>query len=252
MNVIRPRGALAVVAMASVFSFSVQGLASSGPHWGYSGEEGAENWGKLSPEYAVCGTGLNQSPIDLANFVEAELEPLALSYTSESEKILNNGHTIQLNYTAGSTLTVDGKEFHLKQIHFHAPSENTIEGKYFPMEGHLVHAAADGELAVVSVMYSEGKANEAMEAAWAAMPVSAHEEKAAGGVGSVDSFLPAGRDYYRFNGSLTTPPCTEGVRWLVMKEPAEVSAEQIRKFEEVMHGPNNRPVQPRNARVVLK
>jgi len=252
MIVSRTKSALTAIAMASVLGAAAQGLASSGTHWGYSGEEGAENWGKLSPEYAICGTGRNQSPIDLTNFVEAELEPLTLGYTSEAEMILNNGHTIQLNYAAGSTLTVDGKEFALKQIHFHAPSENTIEGKSYPMEGHLVHASADGELAVVSVMYTEGKANEAMEAAWVAMPVSVHDEKEAGGVGSVDKFLPAGRDYYRFNGSLTTPPCSEGVRWLVMKEPAEVSAEQIQKFEEVMKGPNNRPVQQRNARVVLE
>ena len=221
-------------------------------HWGYTGETGPAHWASLKPEFATCGSGKNQSPIDLAGFIEAELQPIAFNYGSTANEIVNNGHTIQANYQPGSTITVDGHTFELKQFHFHSPSENTIDGESFPLEAHLVHADKDGNLAVVAVMFREGDANRVLAKLWQAMPEKAGEKAGLGDGISVNGILPASRDYYRFNGSLTTPPCTEGVEWLVLKSPMTVSAEQVHRFSHVMHHPNNRPVQPVNARPVLK
>lgn len=226
--------------------------AASDVHWGYSGPEGPEHWGELSPEYRVCSEGKNQSPIDLSGFIEADLQPIAFTYQPGGGEVLNNGHTIQINYAPGSQIAVGGHEFDLKQFHFHAPSENHIEGNFYPLEGHLVHADKDGNLAVVAVMFEEGANNKALEEAWAKMPTKAGEKHTLSAPVDATGILPNHRDYYRFNGSLTTPPCSEGVWWLVMKEPIAASKEQIAKFAKVMQHPTNRPVQPVNARPVLK
>ncbi len=224
---------------------------AAGPHWEYSGEAGPENWAKLSPEYGACA-GKNQSPINLGGLIDAKLKPIAFSYKAGTTDILNNGHTVQVNAAAGSSITVDGIQFDLKQFHFHAPSENLIKGKSFPLEAHLVHADKDGNLAVVAVMFREGKANKALEKAWAQMPSKEGDKIALTAKLSSQEILPKNRDYYRFNGSLTTPPCSEGVRWLVMKASVSASKEQIEAFTHVMHHPNNRPVQAVNARPVLE
>jgi carbonic anhydrase len=225
--------------------------AAEGAHWGYTGETAPENWAKLSPEFASC-SGKNQSPIDLQGFIHAELKPLKFNYQSGAKSIVNNGHTVQVNYAPGSTLTVEGDEFELKQFHFHAPSENLIKGKSYPLEGHFVHADKNGNLLVLAVMFVKGKENKALAQAWAQMPHQAGGPRDSEGRISAADLLPANHGYYRFNGSLTTPPCSEGVRWLVMKHPVTASAEQIEAFEHVMHHPNNRPVQPVNARTVLE
>lgn len=226
-------------------------FSAMGAEWEYSGEAGPDNWAKLSPEYYACA-GKNQSPINLTGFIKARLKPIIFSYRGGSAEILNNGHTVQLKALPGSSISVDGILFDLTQFHFHAPSENLINGKSFPMEAHLVHADKDGNLAVVAVMFTEGKANKALEKAWAQMPEKEGDKVTLSSRISPLEILPPNRDYYRFNGSLTTPPCTEGVRWLVMKHPISASKEQIEKFVHVMHHPNNRPVQPVNARTVLK
>jgi len=225
--------------------------SATGAHWGYSGAEGPENWVHLSRDYSAC-SGKNQSPIDLSAFVEADLEPIQFAYQAGGNEILNNGHTVQVNYAPGSMIEVVGRAFELTQFHFHAPSENRIGGKSFPMEAHLVHSDKDGNLAVVAVMLEEGAPNQALEAAWAKMPEKEGDRHALTEAVSAESLLPANRDYYRFNGSLTTPPCTEGVWWLVMKQPVSASMEQIERFAHVMHHPNNRPLQPVNARPVLQ
>ncbi len=227
-------------------------LAEGGKaQWGYIGDTGPENWGTLDPAFRMCAEGKNQSPVDLRGFVESELEPLKFAYRAGSTEILNNGHAIQVNYAPGSTLKVGGHQFELKQIHFHAPSESTIEGRSFPMEAHLVHADREGNLAVVAVMYEEGDANARMAELWKKMPAQKGQRNALA-AGSVEELMPKNRDYYRFNGSLTTPPCSEGVRWLVLKTPVEVSKEQVEEFERVMRHPTNRPLQPINARPILK
>lgn len=226
--------------------------ASEGAHWEYSGHAGPEHWGGLKPEYSLCGSGKNQTPINLDNMIEADLAPIAFNYQAVGHEVINNGHTIQVNFESGSHIVVDGQQFELKQFHFHAPSENHIQGKSYALEGHLVHADKDGNLAVVAVMFEPGAANEVIGQAWKGMPEKAGEKSALGTKVSAAGLLPARRDYYRFNGSLTTPPCSEGVRWLVMKETMTASAEQIAQFSHVMHHPTNRPLQPVFARPVLQ
>ena len=221
-------------------------------HWGYMSEEGPESWGQLSPDYRACADGRNQSPVDLKGFIEAKLPPLEFNYRKDGSEVLNNGHTIQVNYLPGSTLAVNGRKFELKQFHFHAPSENRIEGKSYSMEMHLLHADKDGNLAVVAVMIIEGGENKNLENIWRQMPEQAGGKEELEERISVKGLLPASHDYYHFNGSLTTPPCSEGVRWYVMKQPLTVSIDQVKKFKDIMHHPNNRPVQPVYARPLLK
>ena len=239
------------IALSVLLAASGWAGASGAVHWSYSGDEGPENWARLTPEFGACD-GRNQSPVNLTGFVEAELAPIAMAYQAGGNEMLNNGHTIQVNYGAGSSITVDGVGYELKQFHFHAPSENHIDGASYPMEAHLVHADRDGNLAVIAVMFEEGAENAALTGIWPSMPANAGDKQALASAFDVSSLLPENRDYYRFNGSLTTPPCTEGVRWLVMKAPVSASKDQIEAFKHVMHHPNNRPVQPVNARVILK
>uniref|UniRef100_UPI003BA03050 carbonic anhydrase n=1 Tax=Aeromonas dhakensis TaxID=196024 RepID=UPI003BA03050 len=196
--------------------------------------------------------GSNQSPVNLSGLVKAELAPLQFHYLAGGRSVTNNGHTVQVDYAPGSTLELDGMHFELKQFHFHAPSENLIEGKSYPLEGHLVHVNDQGELAVVAVMFEPGSANSALGRAWTSLPAKAGEQHQLKEAVSAEQLLPAKRDYYRFSGSLTTPPCSEGVRWLVMKQPVQISQAQIDAFKAVMHHPNNRPVQPLHGRLVLQ
>ena len=230
------------------------GLAWAGDksHWEYSGHAGPEHWGELSPEFSLCGSGRNQTPIDLDAMIEAELAPIEFRYQAAGHEVINNGHTIQVNFDSGSGIAIDGRQFDLKQFHFHAPSENHIQGKSYALEGHLVHADKDGNLAVVAVMFEPGAANEVIYQAWKVMPEKAGGKSALGAKVSAEGLLPVQRDYYRFNGSLTTPPCSEGVRWLVMKEAMTASEAQIEQFAHVMHHPTNRPLQPLFARPVLQ
>ena len=234
-------------------------------HWGYSGEAAPQNWSKLDPKFAMCATGKHQSPIDLASFTKGDSKPVKLDYKKGAteilnhghvvqinSEILNNGHTVQINYQPGSTLTADGRTFELKQFHFHSPSENTFNGKHFPLEGHLVHADKDGNLAVVAVMFTEGAANPFIASLWKQMPNKAGDKNTLVSPVSVLEMLPAERSYYRFEGSLTTPPCSEGVRWLVVKKPVTASKAQIDAFTKAVGFANNRPVQPLNDRKVLQ
>ena len=220
-------------------------------HWGYAGEAGPDNWSKLDPKFVLCAIGRNQSPIDLAGLVEADLSPLAFDYRSGASEIVNNGHTVQVNFAPGSSLKVSGRTFELKQFHFHAPSENRIAGKQYPLEAHLVHADTDGNLAVVAVMFDSGTANRVLAKLWPSMPAKDAKAQLPPGTNAA-SLLPSNRDYYRFNGSLTTPPCSEGVWWLVMKHSASVSKAQVDAFAKTIGFANNRPLQAVNARVVLK
>ena len=227
-------------------------IAAGHVSWGYTGKGGPEYWGTLDPKFAVCSAGKNQSPINLTGMIEADLTPMTVRYQPGGHEILNNGHTIQVNYVQGNTLTLDSHEFELKQFHFHSPSENTIEGESYPLEAHFVHADKNGNLAVVALMFKIGGNNDELEKAWKQMPGKADQKNALSQNVDAAALLPGNRDYYRFNGSLTTPPCSEGVRWLVLKDMATVSKEQVKTFSDVMHHPNNRPVQPVNARTILQ
>lgn len=230
-------------------------IASTGAmaqaHWGYSGENGPEHWAQVTPEFGACA-GKNQSPVNLQGFIDAKLAPIPFNYKSEGREIVNTGHSVQINYTPGSTITVDGIAFELKQLHFHAPSENMIEGKSYPLEAHLVHASAKGELTVVALMFKEGASNPALEEAWKQLPAESGDKAVLNTPFRAERLLPKKHEYFRFNGSLTTPPCTEGVRWIVMRQPLTASKQQIEAFKALMEHPNNRPVQPINAREILE
>ena len=243
---------LAVIIGSLVF-LAANTYAGSSVHWGYSGHEGPEHWGELSKKYSVCSSGKNQSPIDIANTIEANLEKIQFDYDSSSLDIINNGHAIQVNYASGSQITLEGNTYNLLQYHFHTPSENTIQGKHYLMEAHFVHADSDENLAVIGVMFKEGKENSRIAEICKHMPKSSGKTytDSSNKINGID-LIPADKGYYRFNGSLTTPPCSEGVKWMVMKDALEVSEVQVKKFNETMHGDTNRPVQPTNARAILK
>lgn len=232
----------------------LQGNLLAGEHaaWSYRGDTGPEKWSVLSREFSACSEGRNQSPVDLVNLVDAELPALALNYEGPCVSAVNNGHTYKVEAGSGNTLMVGDRVYDLKQFHFHAPSENHIEGRSFPLECHFVHADGDGNLAVIALMFEEGSENAELEKAWSVMPVGKGEESALAAPLNPAELLPADLGYYRFSGSLTTPPCTEGVTWLVLKAYAGVSAEQVEKFQKTMGHPNNRPLQPLNARLVLE
>lgn len=220
------------------------------PHWGYSGHAGPEHWGELEESYHQCAMGKTQSPINITGGPHRDTQAVAQRYGSAPLKIVNNGHTIQVNYAGGSAMTVDGKEYDLVQFHFHSPSEHTQEGSPYPMEGHLVHKAQDGSLAVVGVFMKEGRENPFIQQIWAHLPHEVnHEVSVEGASLNVADFLPANKAFFNYSGSLTTPPCSEGVNWLVMDQPVEVSAAQVKQFLDLVHE-NARPVQPLNGRPV--
>lgn len=227
-------------------------MASGDVHWGYSGHGGPDNWSSLSDTFSTCSAGVNQSPINLTAFVEGELAEIGFNYKANATTIVNNGHTVQANFPEGSKISIDDMEFNLLQCHFHAPSENSIEGKSFPMEGHCVHASADGKLAVVSIMYEIGAGSKGIGNLWATMPQHKGDEHKINATVNALDLMPANKDYYRFNGSLTTPPCTEGVRWFVLKDTVTISEAQLGAFQGALHEPNNRPVQAVNARIIVK
>jgi len=230
------------------------------PVWHYEGHEGPEHWGELSEKFAACRDGRAQSPIDItlpvARGVTEALKlqfPPAILRIAHHEHVadgINNGHTIQVNYEDGDTLFLGETAYELVQYHFHNPSEHLLSGRRFPMEMHMVHRSAAGALAVVGVLIQEGGHNRAFDPVWSNLPrsrgVETHYEHVKV---DVDALLPAVRTSYRYDGSLTTPPCTEGVRWIVLTMPIELDASQIRTFTDVMHD-NSRPVQPLNGRIV--
>lgn len=239
----------------AVFTFATLSEASdqhSGPHWGYSGANGPENWGHLSEDFKACGQGTRQSPINVSedNVIDANLA-LSVNYKSVQPEIVNNGHTIQVNYAPGSSIKIAGKDYQLLQFHFHTPSENKLAGKSFPMEMHLVHKSKDGKLAVLAVFIETGAENAVLKPAWEQMPMHAGEHKSLDNLTlSAAELLPKSKEYAQFKGSLTTPPCSEGVNWVVLKTPIHVSKQQLAKFQKVI-GENARPVQPLNDRFVL-
>jgi carbonic anhydrase len=250
MNTTKKLTAIAIATMSCV-AWAAGEHPGHGTHWGYKGDLGPDKWTTLKPEFAACA-GRNQSPINVTSTINAELKPVKFNYKAGGHEVINNGHAVQVNFEAGSSIDVDGIAFELKQFHFHSPSENQIDGKSFPLEVHFVHADKDGNLAVVSVVFDEGKSNPVVAAAWSQMPKSEGGKNPLATKVSGVGLLPASRDYYRYNGSLTTPPCTEGVRWLVMKQPMSVSKQQIEQFTTTLGFTNNRPVQPVNARPVLR
>jgi carbonic anhydrase len=241
--------------LLGAFAFLVAVLIAqehAGPHWTYTGAEGPDHWAGLEQDFAACGTGRHQSPIDIRAPKAADLPPLQFAYSPTPLQIINNGHTIQVNYAPGSSITVNGTRYELKQFHFHHPSEEKINGKGSAMVAHLVHAAADGRVAVVAVLLDAGSAaNPLLANVWQHLPAKEGPEQKHNDVQvNVTGLLPADRGYYTFPGSLTTPPCTENVTWFVLKTPEAISQGQADAFGKIF--PNNaRPTQPLNDREVL-
>jgi len=243
-----------VLAVAILSMTAMLALAGG---WGYEGDVGPDFWGGLSTDFVSCASGQSQSPINIIDSVAVptNLDDIAFHYEDTELLVLNNGHTIEVEYEEGSFIELDGVEFDLAQFHFHAPSEHTINGRQFPMEMHLVHKSANGQLAVVGLMIQEGAENVGFADLIANMPAEANEEAHVDAHVNVDELLPGNRATYRYSGSLTTPPCSEGVRWLFLTTPIELSSDQIESFVDVIAESccsfNNRPVQPLNGRTLL-
>jgi carbonic anhydrase len=229
------------------------GLAESGhgAHWGYEGDVGPEHWGELQPDFKVCELGFEQTPIDLKGAVKAEVAGIQPLFQPMPLTILNNGHTIQANCAPGSKTLIGAEPFELLQFHFHHPSEHLLSGKPFDLELHFVHKSAAGQLAVLGVFIRPGAENAALAPIWAAMPAEAGEPQEIGTTIRPADLLPATRGFFRYQGSLTTPPCSEGVLWTVFKEPIEASDAQIRQFAGLFPV-NARTAQPINRRFLLE
>jgi carbonic anhydrase len=223
------------------------GFAAS---WSYEGANGPDNWGNVDAASKVCSAGSQQSPVDIGSAIKAQLPPLKTIWAKKADTIVNNGHTIQLNFGQGSRLDAGADSYALLQVHFHRPSEHKIGGKNFPMEAHFVHRNAAGNLAVVGVLMAEGRANAAFTKIVATMPTREGPAVKADAAIDPNALLPARRAYYRYSGSLTTPPCSEVVNWLLLREPIQVAKADVVAFAK-LYPMNARPVQKDNRRFVL-
>jgi len=220
--------------------------------WDYSEAKGPSHWGELKPEYAPCKNGHHQSPIDIRNAQSADLPPIHFDYKPSVLDIIDNGHTIMINYAPGSFLSIGGKKYELKQFHFHRPSEEKINGKGYDMTLHLVHADQEGKLAVVAVLLERGQDNAMIHELWSDFPKEKEKEEVLNHVQiNAAALLPADRGYYTFSGSLTTPPCSEDVTWFVLEHSVSVSDAEIEQFSKLYRN-DARPTQPLNGRAVLE
>ena len=225
----------------------VKHSAHAAPHWGYEGEMSPAKWGDAFP---TCGTGKAQAPLDIKGPFEKSDVTLKVDYKPGPLKILNNGHTIQVNVEPGSKLSAGGKTYELLQFHFHRPSEELMDGKPAAMVAHFVHKSEEGNLAVIGVLINEGKENPLLKTLWKhAPPKEGPEVKVQDVKIDPKSLIPLKLNFYSYEGSLTTPPCTEGVRFFILKTPASLSKEQVEQFPFKL---NARPVQPQNGRKITE
>lgn len=225
------------------------------PHWSYTGaDDGPDDWGSLGDgQYELCASGRQQSPIDLTPAAEVAAQAIEFAYHSAKATIENNGHTVEVKPAAGNSISfADGEvAYDVKQFHFHAPGEHVVGATSYPAELHIVHTSSTGERAVVGLLLEEGAANPALEPVLANLPATESPATDLGSEVDMANFLPADRTSYRYPGSLTTPPCDQGVNWIVLKEPVEISADQLDRLEAAVHH-NNRPVQPANDRMPIE
>lgn len=225
------------------------------PHWGYFGKEGPKYWGELAPEFATCKTGKNQSPINLKlkkAVGTTSLPGFDVYYRETALKLINNGHTLQVNVPLGSYIKIKGHRYELLQYHFHTPSEHQRDGFNYPMEMHLVHKDGDGNIAVIAILFQEGEENQTLAELMSFLPQKLKQQEIHESVKIHPAkFFPADKKFYKYSGSLTTPPCSEGVYWMVFKQPIQASVTQLEKMHEYL-GSNARPVQGQNARTLLK
>ena len=218
-------------------------------HWSYDGETGPANWGKINANWAKCGTGTRQSPIDLRDGMKVDLEQIAFDYQPSGFNVTDNGHTVQVAVGLGNYITVQNRTYELVQFHFHRPSEERINGRGTEMVVHLVHKDGEGKLAIVAVLLQRGAPNSMIQTVWNNLPLEKNNTIAPVVAIDVNEILPARRDYFTFLGSMTEPPCNEGVLWMVMKEPMPASPAQMALFSR-LYPMNARPIQPGGGRVV--
>ncbi len=218
-------------------------------HWDYQGPGGPAHWGQLRPEFATCASGKRQSPIDIRDGIKVQLDPVQFDYHPSSFRVIDNGHTVQVDVGPGNAIDVLGRRYELQQFHFHRPSEERIDGRQFAMVAHLVHKAADGRLAVVAVLIEHGRTHPIVQAVWNNLPLDKGEDVAARTSLDLGALLPEDRSYFTYMGSLTTPPCSEGVLWMVLRQPVQVSPEQIGVFAR-MYPMNARPIQQASGRLI--
>lgn len=218
-------------------------------HWAYQGPGGPEHWHELNPEFKQCGLGKRQSPIDIRDGIPVELDPIQFDYKLSAFRVIDNGHTVQVNVESGNRILVNGRRYELVQFHFHRPSEERLNGRQFEMVVHLVHKDLEGKLAVVAVLIEEGKGHPIVQQVWNNLPLEKHTEQA--GLQGIDllQLLPDDRRYVTYMGSLTTPPCTEGVLWMVLKKPVSVSDQQLAIFSR-LYPMNARPTQALGDRLI--
>jgi carbonic anhydrase len=218
-------------------------------HWDYAGSSGPEAWGRMKPEFAKCASGTRQSPIDIRDGLKLELDAVRFDYQPRAFRVVDNGHTIQVNLAAGNAIEAMGRRYELVQFHFHRPSEERIDGHQFDMVAHLVHKDLEGRLAVVAVLLERGPALGIVQSVWNNLPLEKGDEVAARTLLDLNELLPSQRSYFTYMGSLTTPPCSEGVLWMVMKQPVGVSAEQLAIFAR-LYPMNARPIQSASGRLI--
>lgn len=235
---------------ALIFLFISSTSIAAVIHWSYQGPDGPEFWGDLDPSFAMCKDGMKQSPIDLSNPTSEDAEDHKIRYRSTPLVIINNGHTIQVDYNGNSYILLNNLRYRLLQFHFHTPSEHTKDGQVFPMEAHLVHMNDNGELAVIGIHMRIGEENDFLKAIWANMPTQEATVEVAKEI-NVKNFLPEDDGHYNYSGSLTTPPCSEGVNWIVLDTPVEISLAQLQAFQAIFPM-NARPVQALNVRILSK
>ena len=254
MNVAPCRNFLLLKALTLSLSLTLACAArADGPPWSYSGAAGPAQWGSEDPAYAACGSGKLQSPIDIRNAEREELPALEFAYHPVPLVVTDTGHTMQVNVPAGSGgITVGQDHYELVQFHFHRPSEERIRGKRYALVAHLVHRNAAGKLAVVAVLFRAGQENALLKQVFENFPASGTKDKAVPGVTlDLTQLLPAMQGYYTFEGSLTMPPCSEGVRWFVLKRPMQAGTGQIARFA-ARYADDARPTQPRNGRKIAQ
>ena len=225
------------------------GSAAGAAHWAYNGAGGPEQWGGMKPEFSACATGSRQSPIDIRSGVRVDLEPIQFDYRPTGFRVVDNGHTIQVNVGGGNSIEVQGRRYDLLQFHFHRPSEERIDGRQFDMVAHLVHKDPEGRLAVVAVLLDRGSAHPLVQTVWNNLPLEKGSEVAVRANLDMNHLLPADRRYFTYMGSLTTPPCSEGVLWMVMQQPVPIANEQISVFSR-LYPMNARPIQSASGRLI--
>jgi len=225
------------------------GAGTHGPAWGYSGSLGPQAWASLHPSFSLCGSGQRQSPVDIRDGLPVDLEEVEFQYRPGFFSVTDNGHTVQVQVGRGNAIEVGARRYELTGFHFHLPGEERVDGRSFAMSIHLVHRDPQGRLAVVALVADEGPEHPAVQAVWNNLPLERGEFVAASVEFDPTALLPARRGYYTYMGSLNTPPCTEGVLWIVMQQPIQVSPQQLAIFAR-LHPMNARSIQPLNGRVI--